>query len=309
MNSQGCSTAESLSTGIDVTDSAPAFTAEWAGLPPPLARRFPAPVAGRGGAAIAALPMSSAEAAVRSRLRAAEGEIETLTESNRLLEASNRYLEGFTASASHDLRNPLRIIDGLAKLLLEDYAAELGIDASAHVHRILDATVRLERLVEALFQFSHVSGWTLKKMKVDLVALARDIVHDLAVVEPGRRVELLTPDTLVVSGDPDLLRIAMTNLLSNAWKFTRRSDRASVVLEETFEDGRRFVTVRDNGIGFPSKDAERLFRPFERLHSAREFEGSGVGLATVQRIVERHGGAIHAEGQVGAGAAFHLSLP
>ena len=309
MNRQGCSTAESLSTGVDVTDSPPAFTAEWAGLPPPLARRFPAPVAGRGGAAIAALPMSAGEAAVRSRLRAAESEIESLTESNRLLEASNRYLEGFTASASHDLRNPLRIIDGVANLLLEDYSAELGIDASAHVHRILDATVRLERLVEALLEFSHVSGWTLKRSEVDLAAFARDIVHDLAVVEPRRRVELLTPDTLVVSGDPDLLRIAMTNLLSNAWKFTRRSDRATVVVEETFEDGRRFVTVRDNGIGFPAKDAERLFSPFERLNSAREFEGSGVGLATVQRIVERHGGSIRAEGQVGAGAAFHLCLP
>lgn len=246
---------------------------------------------------------------MRSRLATAEREIEALTAANRLLETSNRNLEGFTASASHDLRNPLRIIDGLAKLLLEDYAEELGLDAAAHVHRILDATVRLERLVDALLEFSHVSGWSLKRDEVDLADLARDIAHDLAAVEPQRRVELLTPETLLVNGDPELLRIAMTNLLSNAWKFTRRRERATVVVEETFEDGRRFATIRDNGIGFPAGDAERLFTPFERLNPGREFEGSGVGLATVQRIVERHGGSIRGEGKVGEGAAFHLGLP
>jgi signal transduction histidine kinase/DNA-binding NarL/FixJ family response regulator len=225
------------------------------------------------------------------------------------LEAANRELEAFSYSVSHDLRAPLRSIDGFSQALLEDCDAQLDHRGKDHLRRVRAATQRLEELIDDLLGLARVAQAELRREPVDLTALARSVVAELREREPQRGVEFRCGEEAVVQADPRLVRIVLTNLLGNAWKFTARQDRPTVEFGTSEEDGgRRVYFVRDNGAGFDMAYAGKLFGAFQRLHTTADFPGSGIGLATVQRIVHRHDGRVWAEGAVGQGATFYFTL-
>jgi light-regulated signal transduction histidine kinase (bacteriophytochrome) len=224
------------------------------------------------------------------------------------LVAANQELEAFSYSVSHDLRAPLRSIDGYSQALLEDCGPELGVEARAYLARIRAGAQRMGQLIDDLLQLSKVTRAPLSSGTVDLAALARETAEALGAAEPSRDVELVVADVLPAQGDARLLRVVIENLLSNAWKFTRDRSRARVELGMEIHDGEPAYFVRDNGAGFASTGAGKLFRPFQRLHSERKFEGNGVGLSVVQRIVRRHGGRVWAEGAPERGATFWFTL-
>ncbi|MFZ5479609.1 MAG: PAS domain S-box protein [Myxococcota bacterium] len=226
----------------------------------------------------------------------------------RELASANLELESFSSAVSHDLRAPLRAIDAYCRLLLEEQAARLDPASLEHLRRVHLASQRMRQLVEDLLRLSRVTRGTVRREPVDLAAIAREIAGDLRAADPGRVVEFVFPDTLVAEGDPDLLRILLENLLGNAWKFTSHHARARIELAVDTVDGSPVYRVRDDGAGFDPAYAGRLFRAFERLHAQSEFEGTGIGLATVRRIVERHCGRVWAEGAVEAGATVSFTL-
>jgi len=225
------------------------------------------------------------------------------------LERKNRELEAFSYSVSHDLRAPLRAIDGFSRLLLEDYQEHLDEQGRAHLARLRRAAQRMGELIDDLLLLSRVTRADLRRERVDLSAIARTVVEELQSKDPGQQISVSIAEHLVAEADQRLLRVALDNLIGNAWKFTRNAAEPSIeVGEDPGENGPSFF-IRDNGAGFDMKLAANLFRPFYRMHSEAEFPGTGIGLATVHRIVDRHGGRIWAEGAVGKGAAFHFTLP
>jgi PAS domain S-box-containing protein len=224
------------------------------------------------------------------------------------LEASTRELDAFAYSVSHDLRAPLRSLEGFSQVLLEDYAGELDEDAQGYLRRIQANVGRMAQMIDDLLHLSRATRSQLRREHTDLSALAREVAHELETTEPGRTVELRIPDELATQGDPHLIRLVLQNLLGNAWKFTGHSDDATIEVGSKDHQGVQVFTVRDNGAGFDMKYADKMFDPFQRLHAASEFEGSGIGLAIVHRIVTRHGGQIRAEGVPGEGATFFFSL-
>jgi len=221
------------------------------------------------------------------------------------LEAANGELEAFSFSVAHDLRAPLSGIDGYTQLLLEHHAGGLSPKGREVLHGIRDSTRRMARLIDDLLRLSLVVRMELRPEEVDLSALARDILGGLT---PSRTARITIEPDLIVRGDEELLRIALGNLLANAWKFTGKVALPEIELGRTERDGVPVYYVRDNGAGFDMQQAPRLFGAFQRLHSAKEFEGNGIGLAIVQRIVQRHGGRIWAEGDEGRGATFSFTL-
>ena len=223
-------------------------------------------------------------------------------------EAANRELEAFSYSVSHDLRAPLRAIDGFSQALLEDCAAGLSPAGHAHLHRVRAAAQRMAALIDDLLELSRISRAELRLSPVDLSTLAREVAGTLRESHPDRRVAVEVADGVAGRGDPRLLRVLLDNLLGNAWKFTRDRPEARIEFGAARENGTTAFFVRDNGAGFDMAYAGKLFGAFQRLHSAREFEGTGIGLATVARIVRRHGGRVWAEGAVGEGATFRFTL-
>ncbi len=221
------------------------------------------------------------------------------------LEAVNRELEAFSYSVSHDLRAPLRRLDGFSLALLEDHGDRLDDSGKTFLHRIRRGATEMGRLIDALLSLARVSRSTVVRDRVDLGRLAQEVAQQLREAAPERQVELRVQEDLVVQGDRELLRALLTNLMSNAFKFTARVEGARVDVGRA-ETGALFV--RDNGAGFEMSMAERLFKPFQRLHAAADYDGVGVGLATVQRIVLRHGGRIWAQAQPGKGATFLFTL-
>jgi signal transduction histidine kinase len=219
------------------------------------------------------------------------------------LEATNRELEAFSYAVSHDLRAPLRAITGFSQILAEDHAAALGTGRQ-YLDRIRAATRRMAGLIDDLLRFSQMAASELDRRRFDLAHQARDILDELRAAEPERRVEIAIPAALPAHGDPRLVRVVLENLLRNAWKFSSRRDVARIELGAA----RNAFFVRDNGAGFDPARADKLFTPFHRLHSVADFEGTGVGLATAQRIVHRHGGRIWAESAPGRGATFYFTL-
>jgi PAS domain S-box-containing protein len=224
------------------------------------------------------------------------------------LEAANRELEAFAHSVSHDLRAPLRGIDGWSLALLEDCGERLDAQGRKHLDRVPSQAQHMGRLIDDLLHLSRVSRAELVPITVDLTSLAETIVRPLKEANPGRSVEFSLEPNLTCTGDPRLLEIALTNLLNNAVKFTGLCATARVEFGKAEFEGKPAFFVRDNGVGFDMAYAGLLFAPFQRLHKASEFPGTGIGLATVQRVIHRHGGRIWAQAQVGEGAAFYFTL-
>lgn len=231
-----------------------------------------------------------------------------VAERTQALVHSNRELESFCHSVSHDLRAPLRAMDGFSQALLEDYGERLDEAGRQHLQRIRAGAERMGQLIDDLLRLSRISRQTLNIETVDLVPLAQRIVDDLQAVEPERRVTLRLPATLPACGDARLLRIALENLLANAWKYTSRREQAEIALGCDREADEIVYWIRDNGEGFDMAHAGKLFGAFQRLHHQDEFPGTGIGLATVARIVERHGGRIWADAEPGLGAIFFFTL-
>jgi signal transduction histidine kinase len=240
--------------------------------------------------------------------RLAERTVE-LEGANLELRAANRELEAFSHSVSHDLRAPLRTIAGLVQVLLEDFGSRMPSGAQAHVTTISGQALRMGHLIEDLLRLSHLGRQPLSKEPVDVSSLVRDVVGELRALEGERKVEILIGELPPAAADPSLLRQVFINLVANALKFTRQRTSAVIRIEGSMQAGGSTYCVADNGAGFDMGRADKLFRIFQRLHRADEFEGTGVGLSIAQRIVERHGGKIWAQAQENRGATFSFNLP
>jgi light-regulated signal transduction histidine kinase (bacteriophytochrome) len=224
------------------------------------------------------------------------------------LERKNKELEAFSYSVSHDLRAPLRGIDGFSQALLEDHAANLDDKGRDYLKRVRAGAQRMGVLIDDMLQLFRVSRAEMRLETVDLTRLARDVVADMERQEPERDAEVQIEEGLKATGDANLVRIVLDNLLRNAWKFASKIDHARIEVGTVDRDGLRVFFVRDNGAGFDMQRASKLFGVFQRLHLDTEFPGTGIGLATVRRIVERHGGRVWARGAVGMGATFWFTL-
>jgi signal transduction histidine kinase len=224
------------------------------------------------------------------------------------LKTSNQELEAFSYSVAHDLRAPLRGINGYSSALIEDYGTQLDAEAHEYLDRIRAATERMAQLIDALLSLSRVTRVEFRREEVDLSRLADAIVKQLRASQPERGIDFVNEGRVIAQGDAPLLRALLENLLGNAWKFTGAQPSARICFGVETSDGTPVYYVRDNGAGFDMAYAQKLFAPFQRLHAEKEFAGTGIGLATVQRIVHRHGGRIWADGRVGEGATFHFTL-
>ncbi|MBI3071525.1 MAG: hypothetical protein HYY84_05285 [Deltaproteobacteria bacterium] len=238
---------------------------------------------------------------------------EALRHATAVAETASKEFEAFSYSVAHDLRAPLRSIDGFSQILVEDCAKQLDETGKSYLERVRESAQFMGGLIDDLLKLAHVTRAELRRERVDLSVLARVVLEKLREAEPDRDVDLVVEDGLVVHADLKLLDVALTNLLGNAWKFTRKRASARIefgaILREQSADERPTVFfVRDNGAGFDDKYLGKLFGVFQRLHGADEFEGTGIGLATVQRIVRRHGGRVWAEGKVDQGATFYFTL-
>lgn len=224
------------------------------------------------------------------------------------LEVANKELEAFSYSVSHDLRAPLRSLDGFSHILLDEYRDSLNEEGQDFLRRLRAASQHMGQLIDSLLQLSRVSRSEISREPVDLSAAARQIIEELKRNSPERQVEVKIADGITAMADPRLTHVVLQNLLHNAWKFTAKREKARIEFGTTEKSGARVMFVRDNGAGFDMNYQNKLFGAFQRLHGASEFEGSGIGLATVQRVVRRHGGKVWAEGVPQQGAAFYFTL-
>jgi light-regulated signal transduction histidine kinase (bacteriophytochrome) len=224
------------------------------------------------------------------------------------LKAANQELEAFSYTVSHDVRSPIGGIESLAEIMLEDYGKQLDEQGRAYLSEMSASARKTLELVEGLLSLSQFGRQELVRSDVDLSHMARMIIRDLQKENTVRQVTVSIADGLIAQGDQKLLYAVMSNLLGNAWKYTSHQKNAKIEFGVFEKDRKSIYFVKDNGAGFDMKLAAKLFAPFQRLHSASQFQGSGIGLATVQRIIERHGGQIWAEAQVGQGASFYFTL-
>ena len=224
------------------------------------------------------------------------------------LEASNKELEAFSYSVSHDLRAPLRIIDGFSHALVEDYHNKLDEEGREDVKWIRDSAQKMAQLIDDLLRLSRVGRVEMSIEEVNLSEMADSIIHDLKRQSGDRKVRITVQPGILAQADADMMHIALENLLGNSWKFTSQTPNACIEFGETREGDERVYFVKDNGAGFDMKYAGRLFAPFQRLHADAEFPGTGIGVAIVRRIVSRHGGRVWGEGEVGKGATFYFTL-
>jgi PAS domain S-box-containing protein len=225
------------------------------------------------------------------------------------LERANKELEAFSYSVSHDLRTPLRAIDGFSQALLEDYAPQLDDTGRDYLTRVRSGAQRMGRLIDDLLKLARVSRAALNHESIDLSSIALDIVNDLRTASPGREVDIKIAPGLVAVGDAHLIRIALENLLNNAWKYTGKRAAAHIEFGQRSQNGESCYFVEDNGAGFDMAYAGKLFGAFQRLHDAKEYPGTGIGLATVQRIIHRHSGHIWADAALDRGSVFYFTLP
>jgi light-regulated signal transduction histidine kinase (bacteriophytochrome) len=224
-----------------------------------------------------------------------------------LLTANNE-LEAFSYSVSHDLRAPLRSLDGFSQALMEDCADKLDAEGLDNLWRIRKASQRMGQLIDDLLNLSRLTRVEMNRQIVDLSKMAREAADELRTADPEREASFAIAEGLVAEADPHLLRIALNNLFSNAWKFTAKRPDARIEFGCAGENGNKAFFVRDNGVGFDMAHAGKLFGAFQRLHAMHDFPGTGIGLVTVQRIIHRHGGRVWAESAMQAGATFHFTL-
>lgn len=246
---------------------------------------------------------------VQDELRRLNGELERrVQERTAQLEASNRELEVFCYSVSHDLRTPLRAIEGFSEELLQRYSTGLDARGQHYLTRIRAGSQRMASLIDDLLDLSRVSRGEMRRERVELSVLAQQVAEELRRGDPERTVHFTIQPHLHAPGDRQLLRLVLENLLGNAWKFTSRQPEGRIEFGQREEEGATVFFVRDNGAGFDMAYADKLFGAFQRLHSDRDFPGTGIGLATVQRVIHRHGGRTWGEGLVNQGATFYFSL-
>ena len=224
------------------------------------------------------------------------------------LESSNKELEAFSYSVSHDLRTPLRSMAGFSTALLEDYSERLDEDGKLYLRKIQDSSELMGQIMDDLLKLSRVTRSEINFEKVNLSDLAKTLVSELQQEEPERKGKVIIAEGMNVRGDRNLLSLVLQNLLGNAWKYTGRTAAPEIEMGVTDNKGKQAYFIRDNGVGFNMEYVDKLFKPFQRLHMAHEFPGTGIGLATVQRIIRRHGGEVWAEGKVGEGATFYFTL-
>jgi PAS domain S-box-containing protein len=248
-----------------------------------------------------------------SRLDAAFHEIETanhqLEMTNRELEAANRELEAFNYTVSHDLKKPLSNINGYCQVILHLFADQCDGQSRRYLQEIYSGTLRMSKLIDTLLDFSRLSRCDMVRGKVDLSGLATEIAAELRITAPERRVSFKIAKGITAYGDVNLLRVVLVNIIGNAWKFTANNEEAVIKFGMTEYDGKPAYFVRDNGVGFEMSQMDELFTPFYRLHSREGFAGHGIGLATVRRIIQRHGGQVWAEGKPDEGATLFFTLP
>jgi PAS domain S-box-containing protein len=224
------------------------------------------------------------------------------------LAAANKELESFAYTVSHDLRAPLRTMDGFSQALTEDYPEQLDDTGKDYLRRIRAAATRMGGLIEDILQLSRVTRADMDRTSVDLSLVATEVIHDLESGSTNRNINVRIAETPSARCDRRLLKLALRNLLENAWKFTRDIENATIEFGSEVHDDKTVFYVRDNGAGFDMRYQEKLFKPFQRLHSEEEFEGSGIGLATVQRIISRHGGNLWARGAINEGSTFYFTI-
>jgi PAS domain S-box-containing protein len=234
--------------------------------------------------------------------------ISRLEQSSTQLAATNKELEAFSYSVSHDLRSPLRSIDGFSQALLEDYQEKLDETGRDYLKRLRNASQKMGDLIDGILKLSRLTRSEIHQEPTNLSVLAEEIANRLQEIQPERRVKFAIEKDVIANGDPQLLRVLLENLLGNAWKFTGKKPQGKIEFSTERNNGKKAYFIRDNGAGFDMTYAHKLFGAFQRLHEATEFPGTGIGLATVQRIINRHGGSIWAEGAVGKGATFHFTL-
>lgn len=228
---------------------------------------------------------------------------------NCSLEEVNRELESFSYAVSHDLRSPLRSIHGFSEALKKNAARKLSPEEISWLEKISAGAARMDRLTEDLLRLSRITRAQLKREKLDLALIARQVVRELRQSDPDRNAVFAIADAIEVHADPVLMRVVLDNLLGNAWKYTGRRPQALISFGREERERQTAFCVRDNGAGFDMTYASKLFAPFQRLHSVREFPGSGVGLACVARVIHKHGGRLWADSKTGEGAAFYFTLP
>lgn len=251
-----------------------------------------------------------------SKRKQAEAELSTyrehleelVAERTAALSTVNRELEEFSYTVSHDLRAPLRSVDGFSLALMEDFSANLPDEAKAYLHRIRSAAQRMGRLIDEVLELARVSRCDLSKKTVDLTRMVNEIIADLQTNNPERKTQITISESLLARADESLARVVLENLLENAWKFTSREDMARITVGELPKAKQKTFYVSDNGVGLDMRYTKKLFSPFQRLHSHQDFPGTGVGLATVYRIIQRHNGRIWVESRPDEGATFYFTL-
>lgn len=248
-------------------------------------------------------------AALNEELHNANVNLEArVAERTHELLVSNQELEAFSYSVSHDLRAPLRTIDGFSLALKEDFSDKLNEEGLDYIQRVRGGVQRMGTLIDALLQLSRVTRSDVQRERVDLSQLATNIFNELRASDPSRVVDWKSQPGVLAQADPRLMRVALENLIGNAWKFTSRTEAATIEFGSSSRNGQIVYFIKDNGAGFDMQYVDRLFTAFQRLHGDRDFKGSGIGLATVSRIIRRHHGTIGAEGEPGHGATFFFSL-
>jgi two-component system, sensor histidine kinase and response regulator len=256
---------------------------------------------------ILGLLLSTYEAAIQRNQELSRNK-EELRTANAALESANKELEAFSYSVSHDLRAPLRAIDGFSQSIIDDCADKLDANGQELLSRVRNACKRMGQLIDDLLNLSRITRAEMHYERVDLTAIATAILGEMQRDHPERPMTVHVAQGLIAKGDPRLLRIVLENLLGNAWKFTTKRSDATIEFAAMSDNDEKIFIVRDNGAGFDMAYATKLFGAFQRLHSSTDFPGTGIGLATVQRIIHRHGGRIWPESAVGAGTTFHFTL-